>query len=79
MTLKAAFIIELCDEIERTVPEWEYCSICRHIVPYLRKKLDTEATSPTRIRVRSLMRKMKEISQEKYIAYNKKYLSIFIK
>lgn len=70
MTEFGKLIIDVCDEMEKVVPDWEDCSTCGPVIPWLRKNMDSNAITPTKIRLRSLMRKLKCISPEKYNIYN---------
>lgn len=70
MTEFVKLIIDVCDEMEKIVPDWEDCPTCGPVIPWLRKNKDSSAITPTKIRLRSLMRKLKYISPEKYNIYN---------
>lgn len=76
MTALGDFIIELCDEMEELNPDWEDCQVCGPVIPWLRKNLDTNATTPTKLRVRSLMRKLRDISPDRYKIYNDRLRSM---
>lgn len=76
MTELGDFIIELCDEMEKLNPDWEDCEICGPVIPWLRKNGDSKAITPTKLRFRSLMRKMRDISPDRYRIYNDRLRSM---
>lgn len=76
MSTFSNFIVELCDEMIKLKPDWEDCSTCGPIIPYLRENKDTKAITPTKLRIRSLMREMKIMSPEKYKFFNDRFRSL---
>lgn len=76
MSIFSNFIIELCDEMEKLKPDWEDCPTCGPVIPYLRENKDTKAITPTKLRIRSLMREMKYLSREKYDNFNLRFRSL---
>lgn len=76
MTELGKFISDLCNEMEKINPDWEDCEICGSILPWLKKHGDTMAITPTKIRMRSLMRIMRDISPDTYKIYNDRMRSM---
>ena len=74
MTPMGQFIVDLCDEIERKVEDWDFCPTCGNVVPYLRKNLDSGGVTPTKLRVRSLMQELKRPHPELYKKLNDRFL-----
>lgn len=69
-------INDVCDEMERLRPDWEYCPICSPIILYLRSDKKIMAVNPLKSRIRTLMREMKSISLERYNNYNSRFRSL---
>ena len=70
------FIEDICDEMISLKPDWEDCSTCGPVIPYLRANKSSTAITQLKLRVRSLMRELKLISLEKYNTYNKRFRSL---
>jgi hypothetical protein len=69
----STLIEELCDVVEELNPDWEECSTCRPVIPYLRANKNSMSITPMKIRVRSVMRKLKYLSIDKYNELNDRF------
>lgn len=76
MSVLGAFIDDLCDEMEILEPDWEHCPTCGYVIPFLRKDRGADAITPTKLKIRSLMRIMKQFSPKKYKIFNDRFRSM---
>jgi hypothetical protein len=67
------FIKELCAEVEALDPDWELCPTCGSVIPYLKKNLDKGGVSATKIRVRVLLKQLRDRNLTKYNDYNTRF------
>jgi len=67
------FIKDLCAEIETLDPDWEHCPTCGSVIPYLKNNMNKGGIYATKVRVRVLLKELRDKDLTKYNIYNTRF------
>lgn len=73
MTPMEKFIKDLCDKVESIDPDWMYCPTCGSVIPYLRANMTKGGISSTKIKVRVLLKELRDRDPDIYPVYNNRF------
>lgn len=67
------FIKELCAKVEAIDPDWMHCPTCGSVIPYLMENLSKSGVSATKVRVRVLLKALRDRDPKAYPTYNNRF------